>query len=115
MSIPPISPISPQYQPSGEDPKLKQLYNLWNDWWHNPSAKSGNDLLQFLQKNESYFENLAKGKQPPAGFPRGTSFEHYYQAAISSLNTWLHAGHCNPNLMDPPSEFIADVYTWAKE
>lgn len=112
MEIPPISNYS--NIPAPQDPELRKLSDLWNNWWNNPSQKTGEKLLNFLKKEKSYFEELAKGKPPPPGFPRGASFESIYKNAVNYLQGCISHG-CNPDQKTPVSEWVSDIYTWASE
>lgn len=110
MKIPGIGPTQGgQWESS--DPKIQEYYNLWNAWYKNPTKKTGEKLLSFLEQNETYFTDIAKNMPRPKNFPPGTGFSHYYQDAIARLQSWLTHG-CEKSGTTSVSEWVGDVYLW---
>ena len=110
MSIPPISPFGSFPQGSNGDPLVQQFNQLWDNWYNDPTRASGTTLLDFLQKNQSYFAQIA------ANFPKNApepllSFADSYATAENFLQGWLDHG-CPTNGTSAPSEFIADIAKW---
>ncbi len=113
MEIESVSPSISSQDVSCES-KIDKFEKLWNEWFDDPTKQNGERLLHFLERNKNYFENLAKGKPVPHGWPAGTTFSHYYEAAIHNLQGWITHG-CDPKGTTPVSEWISDVNVWIHE
>lgn len=72
------------------------------------TRQSGEKLLDFIKSQHNHFEKLSK--QTPEPQPK-VPFDHSYDAACGSLQSWIDYG-CDPGLTRAPSEYIADVAKW---
>lgn len=106
----PISPITPSSGglPSSSDPIVQRFNDLWNAWYNHPTRKTAEALLNFMEKNQDHFAELAKKCPPPQPM---VNFEHSYEAAIGTLQNWIDNG-CNPQSTTAPSEYVADLAKW---
>ncbi|PIS02564.1 MAG: hypothetical protein COT85_04570 [Chlamydiae bacterium CG10_big_fil_rev_8_21_14_0_10_42_34] len=107
MQIPPIPPTGNPLGSSG-DPTVKEFNQLWDQWYDHPSRKTGEALLNFIKKNQSHFEQLAKNT--PAPHPK-VSIKDACRTAEEYLQGWMNDG-CDPNKTTPPSEFVNDIALW---
>lgn len=91
--------------------KLDTLETLWSDWYNHPNQKTAEALLKFLDQNKQYFEQAAKNKPVPPGFPKGSTFDHIFDQATTYLNNWI-SHSCPSNGVAAPSEWIGDIVEW---
>jgi len=108
MQIPPVS--GPSHSQYPQDPEVERFHDLWNRWFQDPTRKTGDKLLEFIQNHHRYFARIAKQREHLLPHP-SIPFEESFESATRTLKAWLKHG-CDRQGTTAPSEFITNMAQW---
>jgi hypothetical protein len=113
--MPPSS--GPQFSPIGptDAQVVDQMKQAWDDWYNNPNATTGQNLLNFIEANRAQIEKIAGNNHSIVVINSTPPIDSCLDTAVNYLKGWIHLDEQNPSHPPPiigVSEFVADVYNW---